>query len=148
MKVIVDANIAFSAILNTNGKIGDLLLNSEDIIEFVSLRYMLFEVSKYHYKIQKITGLTKNEIEKIQLRIMKKITFISEEQISKESWTKANDIVKDIDQKDAPYVAFSDFLGIKIWTGDKPLRKGLLKKGYDLTIKTDELYKLRNELKK
>lgn len=34
MRIIVDANIIFSAILNTNGKIGDLLLNSHNIFEF------------------------------------------------------------------------------------------------------------------
>lgn len=36
MKVIVDANIVFSALLNTNGKIGDLLLNSNNLIEFIA----------------------------------------------------------------------------------------------------------------
>ena len=148
MKVIVDANIVFSAILNSNGKIGDLLLNSEGNIKFVSLQYMLFEVTKYHNKIQKITGLPRSVIEKIQLKILKRITLFSEELISKESWMKAEDIVKDIDPKDTPYVAFSDSLGIKIWTGDKPLRKGLLNKGYNLEITTEELYKLRNKLKK
>jgi len=134
MRVIVDANILFSAILNTNGKIGDLLLNSEGFIEFVSLRYMINEVTRYHIKIREITGLSKSVIEKIQDKILKRITFISEDQISEESWMKADNIVKNIDPKDAPYVAFSVFLGIKIWTGDKILRKGLLDKGYDSTI--------------
>ena len=34
MKVAVDTNIVFSAILNTNSKIGDILMNSESIFEF------------------------------------------------------------------------------------------------------------------
>lgn len=32
MRIIVDANIVFSAILNTNSKIADLLLNSKGIL--------------------------------------------------------------------------------------------------------------------
>jgi predicted nucleic acid-binding protein len=31
MKFVVDTNIAFSAILNTQGKIGDLIMNSHGI---------------------------------------------------------------------------------------------------------------------
>jgi len=40
MKVVVDTNIVFSAILNSNGKIGDLLLNSGKLIDFYSVDYM------------------------------------------------------------------------------------------------------------
>jgi len=36
MNVIVDTNIAFSAILNTSGKISDLLLNSHGLIQYFS----------------------------------------------------------------------------------------------------------------
>lgn len=34
MKIVIDSNIVFSAILNKNGKIGDLLLNSDDVFQF------------------------------------------------------------------------------------------------------------------
>lgn len=34
VKIIVDANIVFSGILNSNGKIGDLLINSRKYFEF------------------------------------------------------------------------------------------------------------------
>jgi predicted nucleic acid-binding protein len=36
MKVVIDANIVFSGILNTNGKIGDLLFNSYRDLEFIA----------------------------------------------------------------------------------------------------------------
>ena len=41
MKIVVDTNIFFSAILNTNGKIGDLLLNSDDVFQFYSHNKLL-----------------------------------------------------------------------------------------------------------
>ncbi len=37
MKIIVDTNIIFSTILNTDSKYGDLLLNSDGIFEFYSV---------------------------------------------------------------------------------------------------------------
>ena len=36
MRIIVDANIVFSAILNTNSKIADLLLNSKGTFAFLA----------------------------------------------------------------------------------------------------------------
>ena len=130
MKVIVDANIVFSAILNTNSKIGYLILNSEGIIDFIAPLYLDFEIKKYHSKIQKITGKSAAEISKIHFKIMTNISFVSEEQIQRKNWLKAYDIVNDIDPKDTPYVAFSDYLKLKIWTGDKKLSRGLINKGY------------------
>ena len=34
MKIVVDTNIVFSAILNSDGHIGELLFNSEEQFEF------------------------------------------------------------------------------------------------------------------
>jgi predicted nucleic acid-binding protein len=51
MRIIVDANIIFSAILNTDGKIGDVLLNSQNIFDFVAPRFLKDEIKKYHEKI-------------------------------------------------------------------------------------------------
>jgi predicted nucleic acid-binding protein len=34
MKIVVDTNIIFSALLNSNGNIGDLLFNSDKDFEF------------------------------------------------------------------------------------------------------------------
>ncbi len=40
MKIVVDTNIAFSAILNRETKIGDLLMNSEGLLEFHACQYL------------------------------------------------------------------------------------------------------------
>ena len=52
-------------------------------------------------------------------------------------------MVKDIDNKDTPYVAFSLFYKSKIWSEDKELRDGLRKKGFKNVISTEELFKIR-----
>ncbi len=44
MIIIVDSNIAFSAILNTQSIIGDLILNSNNIFQFRSCHFLLSEI--------------------------------------------------------------------------------------------------------
>ena len=41
-KIIVDTNIIFSCLLNSQGTIGDLIFNSAEIFDFYSNEYMRF----------------------------------------------------------------------------------------------------------
>ncbi len=56
MIIIVDTNIIFSGLLNPNGKIGDLLLNSENTFEFFSPTFILNELENHHQKLIKISN--------------------------------------------------------------------------------------------
>jgi predicted nucleic acid-binding protein len=143
VKVIVDANIVFSAILNTNSKIADLLLNSKGTYDFISPDYLLTETKKYHKKISLISKMTISEVENVEYKLIKPITFMSGLQIPELTWIKAEQIVLDIDPKDTPYIAFSLFFRCKIWSGDKALRNGLIAKGYKNVITTEELFENR-----
>jgi predicted nucleic acid-binding protein len=69
MRVIVDANIIFSSILNTNGKIGDVLLNSHNIFEFIAPRFLKEEIRKYQKKILLISGYSSIELNNIEDKI-------------------------------------------------------------------------------
>ncbi len=40
MKIIVDTNIVFSAILNSNSRIGKILLNSKEHFQFFTCNYL------------------------------------------------------------------------------------------------------------
>lgn len=77
MKVIVDANIVFSAILNTNSKIADLLLNSKGTFEFLAPDFWLTETKKYHKKISSISKMTLTEVVSVENKVTKPITFLS-----------------------------------------------------------------------
>ena len=46
-KIIIDTNIIFSCLLNSQGTIGDLIFNSEEIFEFYSNQYMRLEIYKH-----------------------------------------------------------------------------------------------------
>lgn len=148
MKVIVDANIVFSGILNTNGKIGDLLINSHTLLDFIAPDFLRIEIRKHYTRLKEISNLSIDEIRDAEFLVCKDIKFISEEQVSSATWLAAYELVKDIDDKDISYVAFSKQFNRKIWSGDKKLVRGLVRKGFDSFINTDELLKIREGLKK
>lgn len=144
MKIIVDANIVFSGILNSNGKIGDLLINSEKYFNFIAPKFLRYEVRGKYEKLQSISGLTIDQIQEAEYQVCKDITFISEEQIDNKFWIEAYELVKNVDGDDAPYVAYAKQFRCKIWSGDKKLIRGLKANGFVNIFTTDELFELRS----
>lgn len=142
MRIIVDANIVFSGILNSDGKIGDLLINSGEYFSFIAPDFLRTEISRHHARLSKISGMTVDQVKEAEFQICKDITFISAEQIKKSIWLVAERLVKDIDPKDTHYIAYSKHFKCKIWSGDKTLIKGLAKKGFNNFITTEKLYDL------
>ncbi|MCF8371489.1 MAG: hypothetical protein K9H64_07695 [Bacteroidales bacterium] len=51
MRVVIDTNIAFSAILNSNGRFAQILLRSKSGINFYSTEYLLFEINEHYEKL-------------------------------------------------------------------------------------------------
>lgn len=146
MKVVVDSNIVFSAMINPESSIGDIILNSQDAFTFYSCEYLRQEIKDHKDKIIKITGYDEREYSEVEFLIYKQITFFSESTIPFEFWQKAADFVRDIHMDDITFVALSLFLDIKLWTGDKPLIGGLNKKGFKNVITTQEVLQLRREI--
>ena len=145
MNIIVDANIIFSGILNSNGKIGDLLINSKKYIRFIAPEFLRYEIREKYERLQSISGLNLTQIANAEYQLCKEITFISEEQIDHKLWEEAYQLVHDIDIKDIQYVAYAKQFKCKIWSGDKKLTKGLKSKGYNGIITTDELFVIRSK---
>ena len=149
MKVIIDTNIAFSVILNTNGKIGDLLFNSGDLFTFYSCDYLQTEIKRHKPKMLKVAKkMSEAQIDIALSLVFSKITFINENLIDELVWSAAEEIVKDIDIDDTDFVALNDQLNAILWTGDKPLYNGLKNKGYTRVLNTNDLWDLRTELAK
>jgi predicted nucleic acid-binding protein len=148
VRLIVDANIVFSGILNTNGKIGDLLINSKPHFSFLAPEFLRFEIRSHYPKLSKISSLTLTQIQEAEFHIYKNISFISEEQIKVSHWIAAETLVSDVDPKDSHYIAYSKQFRCKIWSGDKALMKGLAKKGFFNFVTTDELFQLREQRRK
>ncbi len=145
MRIIVDANIVFSGILKSDGKIGDLLINSGGIFKFISPDFLRIEIQRHHDKLVQISKLTLVQVLESEFQICKSIHFISDEQISLTNWDLAENLVFEVDKKDVSYIAFSRQFKAKIWSGDKSLIKGLAKKGFTNFISTNELWDLRQK---
>ena len=144
MKIVVDANIVFSAILNSNGKIGDLLINSDKFFSFIAPDFLRAEIYKHHDKLLKISNLTLKQLFEAEYQIYKSITFISEEQINEENWYFADNLVSDIDPKDIVYIAYAKQFKCNLWSGDKKLINGLANKNYHNILTTNDLFLIRN----
>jgi predicted nucleic acid-binding protein len=71
--------------------------------------------------------------------VVKNIRFINVQLISKEAYKIAAGLTKDVDIDDTEFVALTEHLKGRLWSGDKELQKGLQKKGWSKFISTDEL---------
>lgn len=139
MKIVIDTNIVFSAILNSQSSIGQILLYSDKTIRFYNPRFLQTEIQNHISKIKKYTHLTDSEIYELIEIIYSKIIFISEELIPKETLLIADKLTKAVDFDDAIFVALAMHLKCKLWTGDKLLMKSLQQKGFKRFITTKEL---------
>jgi len=71
------------------------------------------------------------------------VKFVVDTNIAFSAVLNTENLVRDVDMNDIAFVTLAEFLGVKIWTGDRELIKGLAKKGFSNFITTDELSKLR-----
>lgn len=82
MKIVIDTNIIFSALLKTNTTLGQIIFNSDGIFEFYSPQYMRIEIRRYWNKLLKISKLTDQQLDESFYTLLTKITLINEEIIS------------------------------------------------------------------
>ena len=145
-KVIVDTNIIFSCLLNSQGTIGDLVFNSDTVFDFYSNEYMLYEIRKHWERLKKISKLSDFELQTSYDKLLTKLTFINEQLIPENVWQTSEALVADIDIDDTDFVALTKYLKGILWTGDKPLYNGLKAKRFRSVYNTADLLKLRNKL--
>ncbi len=142
MRIVVDTNIAFSAILNTNSKIARILLHPKNRFNFYSTDQLSREIDEHKEKIQKISNYSEDQLNRIITLITNKIRFINLRLIPKESYEHAESLTQDIDIDDTEFVALTEHIKGKLWSGDKELKKGLTKKGWNKFISTEELFNI------
>ncbi len=140
MKIVVDSNIAFSAMLNQNSKIAQILIKSGNLFSFYSSSQLKEEVHQYKNKIQKISHYSDSEFIEISKLIFHKIEFIDDILIPEQELVKAERICDGVDLDDSIFVALTNHLHARLWTGDKTLRRGLENKEWFKFISLEELY--------
>ena len=146
MKIIVDTNIVFSALLNSNGRIGNLLLDYKRYFEFYSCKYLQKEMYRHFNKIQKYTKHNQDDLFELFNLIESRIFFIDENLLPNQIIIKAMELVSDVDFDDLAFVALTNHLNGLLWTGDKELIVGLKQKGYQSVVTTVELFAILDKL--
>ena len=146
MKIIVDTNIVFSAILNSNSRIGKILLNSKEHFQFFTCNYLRTEIQRHRNKLLKLTKLTEDQLSELEDLITQHITFIDERLIPQDLLIKTEIQLKAIDPDDKVFVALAKHLEGKLWTGDLQLYNGLKAKRFKNIILTSELSLLLDDL--
>ncbi|WP_432411439.1 PIN domain-containing protein [Rasiella sp. SM2506] len=144
MKLVVDTNIIFSALLSPEGTISDLILNSSDVFDFYSPTFVLEELDNHRAKLLKITDLSKKELDFLQMMLFKKIDLIDLESIRTATFEAAVKLTKNVDKFDAPFIALALELESPLWTGDKKLIKGISKQGIGWVLSTSIITEIRD----
>lgn len=142
MRIVVDTNIVFSAILNTNNVIADIILHPKNRLNFYSTEQLLFEIHEHKDKIKKLSTYTDTELDRLILLFSNRIRFINVKLIPKEIYSKSELLTTNVDIDDTEFIALTDHIKGKFWSGDKVLRNGLIKKKWNKFISTDELSQL------
>lgn len=142
MRIVIDTNMAFSGILNTNSKISRIILQPKSRLNLYSTNQLNAELIKHRNKIKKISKFSDTELHRVVHLITAKIKFINVELIPENLFKKAETLAQDIDIDDTEFIALTEHIRGKLWTGDKELIKGLKRKNWDKLISTEELYRL------
>lgn len=128
MKIVVDTNIIFTALLRGNNRFLEHLLLSSN--EFYSMRFVMVELFKHKERIVRSSHLTEEEMLDFLHRILTNIRFVNEEIISIGSYVEAYRFCSETDIKDLPFLALAIELEAPLWTSDKALVQGVSAKGF------------------
>ena len=117
MKIILDSNILFSALIK-NSKTRELIF--EKNLDLFAPKKLIREINKYEKEISKKSGLSIQNLRIFNQIILKKIIFIEEKEYEN-LFKKANELCPD--KNDVEFFALALKYKIPIWTNDKILKK-------------------------
>jgi|APTNR8051073442_1049403.scaffolds.fasta_scaffold15531_3 predicted nucleic acid-binding protein len=146
MKIVVDTNIIFSAMLNPSATIGQIIIygQRQQQFEFFAPHLLKEEIKRHRNKIIEISkSIDEVTFEDIRDEVFRCVNFISEEQIPYNFWYDAIPMVRDTDMDDIAFIVLAEYLDARLWTGDKKLLAGLENYGYKRIITTEELLTMK-----
>lgn len=147
-KIVVDTNIIFSALLNTNSRIGQLLINSGEVFEFFAPEYLREEIFEHKARLQVLIKQDNTGFLELYESIIRHVNIISGSLIDEKCWSIAKNLCQRVDKDDTEFVACTELINGQLWTGDLKLIKGLQSQGYERCITTDALFGKYTENKK
>lgn len=128
--VVVDANLAFKALVSGRGDLRDRL-NPSASIHFFSPRFLFVELFKHKERLARAARVGEDELLEALHTLVTRLEFVTESNIAIGTWMEAHRLCHDVDEKDTPYVALTLHLDGRLWTEDDELKRGLRAKGFD-----------------
>lgn len=136
MRVVVDSNIIFSALISGKEVYLDIFKQNDVYIPDI----VFSELNRYELRLIQKTKLMHTKFNNFIRMLFEEVIVIPKFAISEENWQKAYIICKDIDEKDTPFVALSLELQIPLWTNDRKLLTGVKGKGFDNIVTSEQLF--------
>lgn len=127
--IIVDTNVIFSTLLRDQSGFADTLLRTDH--HFFACELVLVELFKHKERIVQASHLSEDEIVRFYYNLLRRISVYREDLIAPKNWQEAYILCRDVDESDTPHVALALELDGLLWTGDRALRDGLRRKGFD-----------------
>lgn len=109
-KIVIDTNIAFSAFLNTNSRIGQILISGSRFYDFLSPAYLRTEIIEHKEKIKRTGNLSENEFIDLYILVTRNITILDHSLIPLDIYEKSEKLCNDIDLDDTTFVALGQFI--------------------------------------
>ena len=120
MKVIIDSNILFSAIIK-DSTTRRLILEYDD--HFLFPEFIFEEIEKHKSELLIKSGMSEGEFNALLSIILQKVATVSNEALLPYR-SEALEIIKDIDINDVLFIACSlAYPGSILWSDDKDLKK-------------------------
>ncbi len=114
MKLVLDSNIVFSALIKKSTTRNIIL---SDVFELHAPEYIFNEITKHKELLLKKSKMNEEEFDALLLLLQKHIRLVPKEKYN-ENMALAEDILKDIDVTDSPFLALALALNCKIWSND------------------------------
>lgn len=127
--IVVDANILFSALLREETRFTRLILGSAR--SFFICESTIVELFKHKERILRFSKLSEPEVIRLFYLLLRHLVVVKEELITPEVRAKAYNLCVEVDETDTPHVALTLHLNGLLWSGDKKLKAGLIRKGFD-----------------
>ena len=127
---VVDTNILFSLLLRGGTALRKRFL-PDNAPTFYCPRFVFVELFQHKERIAQAAELSEADLLECLSELLARVHFVEEGGIPIGTWMEARRLCRDVDSKDAPFIALSLHLDGRLWTGDDELKAGLRAKGFD-----------------
>ncbi len=134
IEFVIDANILMSILISGRASYKPILA----FHNFILPELVLVEIEKYKGVLSNKTRMSENEFIEWSYFVFSEITILPNYVLKQEVLEKTEILLSDIDTKDIAYVALAMQLDLPLLTRDKPLYKGIRKKGFRKVILFDD----------